>query len=132
MTVANDNTIKACGGTGCHTSWTYTFDGERFRLVDDDGKAPTGGRALPFRDEPERSSQVYEDLKRARAAPLAAQPWQALRRRDNVAAAVARFGRRSEFAVECPGGAADILSIRDLPPAGGGGSPEVKADEILS
>lgn len=49
VTVANDNTIKACAGSNCHTFWTYSFDGARFRLLEDSNKMGAAALKLPRR-----------------------------------------------------------------------------------
>jgi len=72
LTVGNDNSIKACAGSNCHSPSIYSFDGERFRLLsselDDDAAFV---KDLPFRDERQRAEHVYGAYRQA-AKPVAA------------------------------------------------------------
>ena len=100
LTVATDNTIKACGGSNCHTVWVYSFDGRQFRLLDDGSQAPEGARALPFKDESERAAKLFAGLVKA-ARPQTPTGWRVTQRSTNVIAALARIGARTEISFEC-------------------------------
>ena len=72
ITVGTDHSIKACAGSNCHSPASYSFDGERFRLLSselDDDAALTKNR--PFRDERERAGHVFASYRQA-AKPVAA------------------------------------------------------------
>lgn len=137
VTVANDNSIKVCGGSGCHTTWTYAFDGQKFRLVDDQGSTPTGGAALPFADERERAANIFAGLSRT-GTTVAASPWQAAAPRNNTLSVATRIGRRTELAYECSpaqagrGIARERLIVRDKPPAGAQGGADAVIQESLA
>jgi hypothetical protein len=136
VTVANDNTIKVCGGTGCHTSWVYAYDGQKFRLVSDQDAAPSGGAALPFADERERAANLFASLSRS-GQVLSASPWQASRPRDNTVSVSARVGR-TEIAYECSpaqagrGIAREVIAVRDKPPANAKGGAEIEIQDTLA
>jgi hypothetical protein len=130
VAVANDNTIKACGGTGCHTSWTYTFDGQQFRLTDNQGDAPSGGAALPFRDERERAGNLFASLLRT-SATLTAQPWQA-----RMTTASTRIGNRTEVNLECSklgdGSLFETIVVRDRQPDNAPLASEITIEPTLA
>jgi hypothetical protein len=58
VAVANDESIRVCGGTECLSEWRYKFDGTRFQQTMDSGQRVKGANARPFRDEEERSRQA--------------------------------------------------------------------------
>jgi hypothetical protein len=136
VSVATDSTIKACGGTGCHTSWTFSFDGERFRYLDNQGDKPAAFAALPFKTERERAANLFAGLSRASAA-VTPQSWQAQQTKDNVTYATTRIGSRTELAIECmrpnpTGPFFEALVIRDKPSANARGEPEVSLEPTLA
>ena len=136
VTVANDNTVKACGGSNCHTSWTYSFDGEKFRLTDDSGDKPKDAAGLPFNDERQRAANLFTGLSRGGAA-LASQSWQTARKSDNIVTAFARIGTRTELALECQKNNADApayetLVVRDKPAPNMTGEGEVAIEPTLA
>jgi len=72
VTVGNDNSIKACAGSNCHSPSSYAFDGERFRLLSSELDDDVGiVRNRPFRDERERAGLAYAGFRLA-AKPVAA------------------------------------------------------------
>jgi uncharacterized caspase-like protein len=109
VTVANDNTIKACGGTGCHTPWTYTYDGDKFRLIDNGGAKPGPSAALPFADEKQRAAHLHAGMSRAAAPPLGSQAWRSARSSNDGVTVSARIGRRTELVYQCSKNQADTL-----------------------
>lgn len=136
VTIANDNTIKACGGSNCHSSWTYGFDGEKFRLIDESGEAPKGAAALPFADETERAGQLYSAFTRAGGPLLSAQGWRMSRKGDEVTVA-ARIGNRTEIAYQCSRNsvgtiAYESLDLRDSPAQNAQGTGEIEIEPTLA
>ncbi|MGH6815055.1 MAG: caspase family protein, partial [Hyphomicrobiaceae bacterium] len=109
VTVGNDNSIKACAGTGCHSSTIYTFDGQHFTWVLNGGTEPDPVHRRPFRDEAERARQVYEAY-RAKAQPLNAVNWQ---RTEDAAAssarAAAKAGDTVDIAYRCSASPGDVV-----------------------
>ena len=119
VSIAVDQTIKVCGGSGCAASWTYRYDGDRFVLADQDGQKPKGGAALPFRNEPEHAANLFADLLRT-SRTVASEPWRVGRRKE-VTLASTRIGNRTEIDFECfrsgDGSANESIVVRDPPPA---------------
>ncbi len=61
VTVGNDNSIKVCAGSNCHSPAAYSFDGQYFRMLYSElGSEPEILKNVPFRDEAERASILYE------------------------------------------------------------------------
>jgi hypothetical protein len=72
VTVGNDNSLKACAGSNCHSPASYAFDGERFRLLSSELDDDVGVvKNRPFRDEKERAGYVYAAYRQA-AKPVTA------------------------------------------------------------
>jgi uncharacterized caspase-like protein len=137
VAVANDNTIKACGGSNCHTPWTYTYDGKVFRLIDNGGEAPGAAAALPFADEKQRAANLYGGLSRAAAQPLASQAWRSARNGNDGITVTARIGRRTEIQYQCSGNQAgtlgfEALTFHDKPAPNTQGSAEIEVDPTLA
>lgn len=137
VAVANDNTIKACGGTGCHTPWTYAYDGEKFRLIDNGGAKPSAAAALPFADEKQRAANLYTGLSRAAAQPLASQGWRSTRSNNDGMTVTARIGRRTELTYQCSKNEAgtlayEALEFRDKPAPGATGSGEIEIEPTFA
>jgi hypothetical protein len=66
VTVGNDNRLKACAGSNCHSPASYAFDGERFRLLSSELDDDVGVvKDRPFRDEKERAGFVYAAYRQA-------------------------------------------------------------------
>jgi hypothetical protein len=66
IAVANDNSIKACAGSNCHSPASYSFDGEQFRLLSselDDDISVIKNR--PFRDERDRAAMAFAGFRQA-------------------------------------------------------------------
>lgn len=135
VTIANDNTIKACGGSNCHTSWTWRFDGSRFTLTSDQGEAPKGGAALPFGDEPERARNIFNGLLPA-SRPVSAQGFRQGSSRENTIEASARIDARTELALECTrmndGTLYEALVVRDRPAGNAAGGADVALEPTLA
>jgi uncharacterized caspase-like protein len=137
VAVANDNTIKACGGSNCHSPWTYTYDGKTFRLIDDGGEQPGAAAGLPFADEKQRAANLYAGLSRAAALPLASQGWRSARSGNDGMTASARIGRRTEIVYQCSGNQAgtlgyEALAFHDKPAPNTQGSAEVEIEPTLA
>lgn len=137
VAVANDNTIKACGGSNCHTPWTYTFDGKTFRLIDNGGEAPGAAAALPFADEKQRAANLYAGLSRATGQPLASQGWRSARGVNGGMTVSARIGRRTEILYQCSGNQAgtlgyEALEFHDKPAPNTQGSAEIEIEPALA
>ncbi len=137
VAVANDNTIKACGGSNCHTPWTYTYDGKTFRLIDNGGETPSTAAALPFADEKQRAANLYAGLSRSAAQPLASQAWRSTRSANGGMTASARIGRRTEIQYQCSGNQAgtlgyEALTFHDKPAPNTQGSAEIEIDPTLA
>jgi hypothetical protein len=136
VSLANDNTIKACGGSNCHSSWTYSFDGEKFRLVDASGEKPTGAAALPFADERERAGNLYSAFTRHGGPLLTSQSWRMSRKGESVVVS-ARIGNRTEIAYECSKNsvgtiAYESLDLRDKPVPDAVGGSEIEIEPTLA
>jgi hypothetical protein len=136
VSIANDNTIKACGGSNCHSSWTYSFDGEKFRLVDVSGEKPGGAAALPFADERERAANLYSAFTRHGGPLLTSQGWRMSRKGDGVTVS-ARIGSRTEIAYECSKNsvgtiAYESLDLRDKPASDASGGSEIEIEPTLA
>jgi uncharacterized caspase-like protein len=58
VAVAIDHGIKVCAGSGCHTSWVYSFDGQWFRFLFNQEEHTKPPHSLPFRDEEERAKNL--------------------------------------------------------------------------
>lgn len=54
VSVANDESLRICGGSECINEWKFEFDGTRFRQTLDAGRRVKGPSAQPFRNETER------------------------------------------------------------------------------
>lgn len=137
VAVANDNTVKACGGSNCHTPWTYSYDGRAFRLIDNGGEAPSGAAALPFADETQRAANLHAGLSRTAGQPLGSQGWRSARSGDDGMTVSARIGRRTEIQYQCSGNQAgtlgyEALSFHDKPAPNMQGSAEVEIDPTLA
>jgi hypothetical protein len=135
VTVANDNTIKACGGSGCHTPWTYTYDGERFRLLDNGGAKPSAAAALPFADEGERAANIHAGLSRNAAQPLSSQTWRSARTNNDGMTVSARIGRGTDIVYQCSKNEVGTLAYEALefkPVSKAGGSVEVEIEPTLA
>jgi hypothetical protein len=137
VAVANDNTIKACGGSNCHTPWTYSFDGKMFRLIDDGGEKPGTAAALPFADEKQRAANLYAGLSRAAGQPLAASNWRSARTATGVMTVSARIGRRTEISYQCSKNQADTLGyealeFHDKPAPNAQGGAEIEIEPTLA
>jgi uncharacterized caspase-like protein len=134
VAIANDNTMKACGGSNCHTSWTWKFDGHRFTLTDEQGAAPKAGAALPFRDEGERARNIFNGLLAA-SRPVSAQVFQQSSRNNTIEAA-ARIDARTELALECTrmgdGTPHEALIVRDRAPKNATGEASFAAEPTLA
>ncbi|MGI9478682.1 MAG: caspase family protein [Hyphomicrobiaceae bacterium] len=63
VTVANDNSMKACAGSNCHSPAVYRYDGGRFTVV----RSILGDRVIgePFQDENDRASILYAKMSKA-------------------------------------------------------------------
>ena len=119
VTVGNDNGIKACAGSNCHSPASYAFDGERFRLLSselDDDVAVIRDR--PFRDEKERAGHVYAAYRQA-AKPVVAGDFRATLSQDGRTTTVISklpIGE-VEFGYECHeaglDGANDAIVVRE-------------------
>lgn len=136
VAVANDNTIKACGGSNCHSPWTYTYDGQAFRLIDNGGEAPGAAAALPFADEKQRAANLYAGLSRSGGQPLASQNWRSARTGNGMTAS-ARIGRRTEVVYQCSGNQTgtlgyEALEFHDKPAPNTQGSAEIEIDPTLA
>ena len=136
-TVANDNTIKACGGSNCHTPWTYAYDGEKFRLIDNGGAKPSAAAALPFADEKQRAANLYAGLSRNAAQPLATQNWRSARSGNDGMTVTARVGRRSELVYKCSSSdfgalAYEALELHDKPAPNTPGSADIEIEPTLA
>jgi hypothetical protein len=136
VSLANDNTIKACGGSNCHSSWTYSFDGEKFRLADASGEKPTGAAALPFADERERAGNLYSAFTRHGGPLLTSQSWRMSRKGESVVVS-ARIGSRTEIAYECSKNsvgtiAYEALDLRDKPAPNAAGGSEIEIEPTLA
>ena len=137
VTVANDNTIKACGGSNCHTPWTYNYDGKTFRLIDNGGEKPSASAGLPFADEKQRAANLYAGLSRAAGQPLAAQNWRSARTATGGMTVSARIGQRTEVSYQCSKNQADTLGyealeFHDKPAPNTQGSAEIEIDPTLA
>jgi hypothetical protein len=137
VTVANDNTIKACGGSNCHTPWTYSFDGKAFRLIDNGGEKPGAAAALPFADEKQRAVNLYAGLSRAAGQPLATQTWRAARTATGGMTVSARIGRRTEVSYQCSKNQVDTLGyealeFHDKPAPNTQGAAEIEIEPTLA
>lgn len=136
VTVANDNTIKACGGTGCHTPWTYTYGGDTFRLIDNGGAKPSAAAALPFADEKQRAANIFAGLSRIMAQPLGSQAWRSARINNDGVTVSARIGRRTELIYQCSKNQVDglgyeALEFHDKPAPTTQGSAEIEIEPTL-
>jgi hypothetical protein len=69
VTVANDNSMKACAGSNCHSPAIYRYDGQQFTVESSElGDSLIGE---PFQDENERALLLYGKMMKAtRAAKL--------------------------------------------------------------
>ena len=137
VAVANDNTIKACGGSNCHTPWTYSYDGKTFRLIDNGGEKPGAAAALPFADEKQRATNLYAGLSRAAGQPLAASNWRAARTATGGMTVSARIGRRTEVTYQCSKNQVDTLGyealeFHDKPAPNTQGSAEIEIEPTLA
>ena len=137
VAVANDNTIKACGGSNCHTPWTYSFDGKSFRLVDNGGEMPGAAAALPFADEKQRAANLYAGLSRSAGQPLAASNWRPARTATGEMTVSARIGRRTEVSYQCSKNQVDALGyealeFHDKPAPNAKGGAEIEIDPTLA
>ena len=136
VAVADDNTIKACGGSDCQSSSTYSFDGTKFRQVDISGQKPSGAAALPFADERERASELYATMTRSGGPLLTSHGWSLLTKGDSVAVS-GRIGDRTDFAYRCSGNsvggiAHESLELRDTPEPNAMAGAEVEIEPIFS
>ena len=137
VAVANDNTIKACGGSNCHTPWTYSYDGKAFRLIDNGGEKPGAAAALPFADEKQRATNLYAGLSRAAGQPLAASNWRSARTATGGMTVSARIGRRTEVTYQCSKNQVDTLGyealeFHDKPAPNTQGSAEIEIEPTLA
>lgn len=137
VAVANDNTIKACGGSNCHSPWTYSYDGKAFRLIDNGGEKPGAAAALPFADEKQRAANLYAGLSRSAAQPLAASTWRATRTATGGMTVSARIGRRTEVSYQCSKNQVDTLGyealeFHDKPAPNTQGSAEIEIEPTLA
>jgi hypothetical protein len=137
VAVANDNTIKACGGSNCHSPWTYSFDGKVFRLIDNGGEKPGPAEALPFADEKQRAASLYAGLSRAAGQPLASQNWRSARTATGGMTVSARIGRRTEVSYQCSKNQTDTLGyealeFHDKPPPNAQGGSEIEIEPTLA
>jgi hypothetical protein len=136
VTVANDNTIKVCGGSNCHSSWTYGHDGEKFRLLDLSGDKPGAAAGLPFADENERTGNLYSAFTRSGGPLLASQGWRSTRKPEGSIVS-ARIGSRTEIAYECSRNsvgtiAFEALELRDKPGSIATGAGEIEIEPTLA
>jgi uncharacterized caspase-like protein len=136
VAVANDNTIKACGGSNCHSPWTYSFDGKAFRLIDNGGEAPSAAAAPPFADEKQRAANLHAGLSRSAAQLLASQNWSSARSGNNGMVVSARIGRRTEIRYQCSGNQSgtlgyEALEFHDKPAPNMQGGAEIEIDPTL-
>ncbi len=137
VTVANDNTIKSCGGSNCHTPWTYAYDGKSFRLIDNGGEKPGAAAGLPFADEKQRAGNLYAGLSRAAGQPLAAQTWRVERTATGGMTVSARIGRRTEVSYQCSKNQVDTigyeaLEFHDKPAPNAQGGAEIEIEPTLA
>ena len=101
VSIATDNTIEACGGSGCGYRHRYRFDGERFVMTDMDGSPPQGAAALPFRDDQDHASNLFAAYSRA-SQPLSSQPWTvSLDAKTNKITVETKVGTHTKFGFEC-------------------------------
>lgn len=137
VTVANDNSIKACGGTGCHTFWSYRFDNGKFHLLNQPEGIPQGAADIPFSDERERAAILFRDY-RNKTQPLPANGWQVARSDKYTVAAKTIIGERTEVAIECKRPEGDgawigqSVVVRDSPASGASGAAEFELQESLA
>jgi hypothetical protein len=136
VTIANDNTIKVCGGSNCHSSWTYSYDGEKFRLLDLSGDKPGAAASLPFADERERAGNLYSAFMRSGGPLLASQGWRSARKPEGSIVS-ARIGNRTEVAYECSRNgvgtiAYEALELRDKSGPNATGAGEIEIEPTLA
>ena len=112
VTVGNDNSIKACAGSNCHSPSSYAFDGERFRLLASELDDDIGlMKNRPFRDERERAQYVYAGYRQA-AKPVAAGEFKpAANPNANTTTVVSQLALAGvEFGYACDRGGQDGVS----------------------
>jgi hypothetical protein len=117
VSVATDNTIEACGGSGCGYRHRYRFDGEQFVMTNMDGSQPQDGAALPFHDEQEHASNLFGARLRV-SQPLASQPWTvSADAKDQKVVVETRVGSHTKVGFECERNGEAVfeqLFIRDI------------------
>ncbi len=101
VTVGNDNSIKVCAGSNCHSPAAYTFDGEAFRMQYSElGSEPDLLKDVPFHDENERAKIIYDAYRRS-AVRLPAGPFQTTQRKEANVFDAATDTDVGEFGYRC-------------------------------
>lgn len=127
VTVANDNSIRVCGGSFCASEWNYTYDGRHFTVTSNEGSAPEP----PFADAKERAVGLFDSLqktsKTARGGAWALQVDAA----KKTARIASRVTPTSTFYLSCDRSDADPRFEAGVQASGKEGADEAKVDEVV-